>query len=368
MRVFLRAMALAVAATLSACAVQGPATQVDALAPPQWQAPLPHNGSRADLATWWRGQADGLLVQLIESAQTVSPTVASAASRIAQSRAERVAAGAALAPNVDAAASVNRSNQQSALPMGTTSQAALNASWEMDLFGANRAARDAAQARLESAHAGWHDARVSVAAEVANQYYGLRACEQLLTVAQQDAVSRADTARLTELSAKAGFQSPASLSLARASAADGNSRYIAQRAACDVDVKVLSALTAIAEPALRQKLAAPLRAAVGADGAHAADVGAAGVARANDAAYASFAAPSMAIGELPAHAEPAAGRVHGRTRSGCGQRRCRQRPGATLSAPDLIRLGGRGQLPRRRRQHQNRHLDHRPGGAVAAGV
>jgi NodT family efflux transporter outer membrane factor (OMF) lipoprotein len=294
MRVFLRATVLAVAATLSACAVQGPATQVDALAPQQWQAPLPHNGSQADLATWWRAQADGLLVQLIESAQAVSPTVASAASRIAQSRAERVAAGAALAPNVDAAASVNRSNQQSALPMGTTSQAALNASWEIDLFGANRAARDAAQARLESAHAGWHDARVSVAAEVANQYYGLRACEQLLAVAQQDAVSRADTARLTDLSAKAGFQSPASLSLARASAADGNSRYIAQRAACDVDVKVLSALTAIAEPELRQKLAAPLRAAAGAGGS------ADSVARAKDAVYATFAAPSMTIGELPA--------------------------------------------------------------------
>jgi NodT family efflux transporter outer membrane factor (OMF) lipoprotein len=255
MSIFLRATALAVVMTLGGCAVQGPAKQVDALAPQQWQAPLPHNGSQADLATWWRGQADGLLVELIESAQAVSPTVASAASRIAQSRSERVAAGAALAPNVDAAASVNRANQQSALPMGTTSQAALNASWEIDLFGANRAARDAAQARLESAHAGWHDARVSVAAEVANQYYGLRACQQLLAVAQQDAVSRADTAKLTELSAKAGFQSPASLALARASAADGNSRYIAQRAACDVDVKVLSALTAISEPSLRQKIA-----------------------------------------------------------------------------------------------------------------
>jgi NodT family efflux transporter outer membrane factor (OMF) lipoprotein len=273
MSIFLRATGLAVAVALGGCAVQGRAKQVDALAPQQWQAPLPHNGSQADLATWWRGQADGLLVELIESAQTVSPTVASAASRIAQSRSERVAAGAALAPNVDAAASVNRSNQQSALPMGTTSQAALNASWEIDLFGANRAARDAAQARLESAHAGWHDARVSVAAEVANQYYGLRACQQLLTVAQQDASSRADTAKLTELSATAGFQSPASLALARASAADGNSRYIAQRAACDVDVKVLSALTAISEPQLRQKLAVATPAV----------------------------APSIAIAELPAH-------------------------------------------------------------------
>lgn len=297
MSIFLRATALAVAATLGGCAVQGPAKQVDALAPQQWQAPLPHNGSQADLATWWRGQSDGLLVQLIESAQTVSPTVATAASRIAQSRAERVAAGAALAPNVEAAASVSRANQQSAMPMGTTSQAAFNASWEIDIFGANRAARDAAQARLDSAHAGWHDARVSVAAEVANQYYGLRACQQLLTVAQQDALSRADTARLTELSATAGFQSRASLALARASAAEGNSRYISQRAACDIDVKVLSALTAIAEPELRRKLAAGVAAGASPGTAPAR----AGEATPGADAYASFTPPAMAIAELPAN-------------------------------------------------------------------
>ena len=256
MTILFRVAALAVAAALSACATQMPAPHVAAQEPQQWQAPLPHNGSQADLASWWRHQADALLVQLIESAQAVSPTVASAGSRIAQSRADRVAAGAALAPTLDATASATRSNQQSSLPMGTTSQAALNASWEIDLFGANRAARDAAQARLDSAHAGWHDARVSVAAEVANQYYSLRACEQLLAVARQDASSRADTARLTELTAKAGFESPASLSLARASAADGNSRYIQQRAACDIDVKALVALSAMPEPELRGKLAA----------------------------------------------------------------------------------------------------------------
>jgi NodT family efflux transporter outer membrane factor (OMF) lipoprotein len=67
------------------------------------------------------------------------------------------------------------------------------------------------------------------------------------------------------------------MALARASAADGNSRYIAQRAACDVDVKALVALTAIAEPEMRRKLAA------GAAGAPTIAV-----------------APSMAIGELPA--------------------------------------------------------------------
>ena len=75
---------------------------------PQWQAPLPHHGSQTDLANWWRAQNDALLVQLIEAAQAVSPNIAAASSRIAQSRAERVAAGAALAPSVDAAASISR--------------------------------------------------------------------------------------------------------------------------------------------------------------------------------------------------------------------------------------------------------------------
>ncbi|MDR7052251.1 NodT family efflux transporter outer membrane factor (OMF) lipoprotein [Duganella sp. 3397] len=249
------AVACAMAAGLGACAVKAPAPQVAAQAPAQWQAPLPHNGSRANLATWWREQTDTLLADLIDAAQTVSPTVSSAASRIAQSRADQVAAGAALVPNLDGTGSVSRANQQSLTPMGTTSQVALQASWEVDLFGANRAARDAAQARYQSAQAGWHDARVSVAAETANQYFALRACEQLMEVARQDAASRADTARLTELSAGAGFESPANLALARASAADGNSRYLAQRASCDVNVKALVALTAMAEPELRRRLA-----------------------------------------------------------------------------------------------------------------
>ncbi|KQQ33872.1 RND transporter [Duganella sp. Leaf126] len=287
-------------ATLSACAVTTPAPQVDPQAPLQWQAPLPHGGSRANLASWWRHQGDALLAELIESAQTVSPTVASAAARIAQSRADQVAAGAALVPNLDGTGSISRANQQSLTPMGTTSQVALQASWELDLFDANRAVRDAADARYQSAQAGWHDARVSVAAETANQYYALRACQRLMEVARQDAASRADTARLTALSANAGFESPANLALARASAADGNSRYLAQRASCDVNLKALVALTAMPETALRRRLARDDSTAVQAVAA-----GARATARAIDAPVAGTAAGSPAT--APAINAPVAG-------------------------------------------------------------
>ena len=240
---------------LAAC-VGAPPAQVALPSPAQWNTPLPHNGSVTSLNNWWRQQGDPLLVQLVDAAQAASPTIAQAGARIARSRAQRAAAGAALLPSLDLGVGASRSNQQSTLPGGTLVQAQLQSGWEIDVFGGRRADRSAAQARLAGDTAAWHDARVAVAAEVGTQYYNLRSCEQLLAVAKLDAASRADTARLTKLTADAGFQAPATAALARASAAEANSRATFQQALCDIDIKTLVALTAFEEPALRVKLAA----------------------------------------------------------------------------------------------------------------
>lgn len=246
----------AVPLLLAACATpQSPVTNASQL-PQQWQTPLPHGGNVADLSQWWRQHGDPVLAQLIEAAQAASSSVATARARIEQARAERVGAGAALFPTLDATASASRSSAQPPLPMGTTSQAGFQSSWEIDLFGARRAARDAAQSRLEGASAGWHEARVSVAAEAANLYYAQRACDRLLAIALSDAASRAETYRLTELSERAGFTAPAVAALARASAAEGGARATQQRAQCDAGIKALVALTALPEPELRAKIAA----------------------------------------------------------------------------------------------------------------
>jgi len=240
---------------LAGCAAPRPSDTVAASAPPQWYAPLPHNGTLTDLTAWWQQFNDPLLIELVEAAQTANPTVASAASRIHQARATRIAAGASLLPTLDAVATASRGNSQPPAPLATSTQAGLQTAWEIDLFGANRAAADAAQARLEGARAGWHEARVSVAAETANSYVNLRTCEQQLAVAANDAKSRSETSRLTELSARAGFTPPAVAALARASAAEASARATQQGALCDIEVKALVALTAMPEPRLRSKLA-----------------------------------------------------------------------------------------------------------------
>ena len=247
---------LALPMLLAACATPPRPPAVPLAPPARWQAPLPHQGSVEGLNRWWRQLDDPLLVSLIDDAQAVSPTLASARSRVLQARATRSTARAALLPSLDASANASRGFNESAGGLAGTAQGLLQASWEADLFGANRATVEAARARAEGAEAGWHDARVSVTAEVANAYFSLRSCQRQLAVTQSDAGSRAETARLTELATRAGFQAPATSALARASSAEASSRVTQQRALCDVDIKTLVALTAADEPGLRQRLGA----------------------------------------------------------------------------------------------------------------
>jgi multidrug efflux system outer membrane protein len=250
-----------VALGLTACATKpaphAPTPRPDP--PPRWQAPLPHNGELTDLTRWWQDLGDPLLVDLLLAAQQASPSLASARSRVIQSRAALTQARAALAPSVDGSASASRSNTQTSLGTSTSVLAGVQASWELDLFGVNRMAKDAAQARLDSAQAAWHDARVLVAAEVASHYFGRRACEQRRRIAVADAMSRKETARLSGLSLRAGFTASATDALARAAASDASGRAIRQGAVCAQAVKALVALTGLPEPTLVLRLAqAPL--------------------------------------------------------------------------------------------------------------
>lgn len=258
--------ALPLALALAACGVTRPPAAVQAPAPAQWRSPvpadaLPHHGSTADLAHWWRQAGDPLLANLIEAAQAASPNVASAAARVTEARGARTQAGAALAPRLDGNLSATRSASplggtgtgattttgtgSTSVPPATVLQATLQPSWEIDLFGGLRASRDAAIARLDAGEARWHDARIAVAAETANAYFAERACARQLAVAEADTRSRTETARLTGLSADAGFTAPADAALARASAADASARLTQQRAQCRVLRHGLVALTGL---------------------------------------------------------------------------------------------------------------------------
>jgi multidrug efflux system outer membrane protein len=231
-----------------------------------WQAPpplLPHQGKPAQLVDWWRDWNDPVLAELIAEAQTANSNVQQAAARIVQSRASYQSLTSVLLPSFTAnAADIRSKGGQQAIfsPSGANEEqrsrnASLDAAWELDLFGGGRRGREAGRLRLAARSADWHEARVSVAAEVAAQYVNLRTCEVLLTGYELDAKSRSETARLTVLKRDAGLESPANAALAQASSSEAAARLADQRGQCEVLVKVLAELTGVLEPTVRSKLA-----------------------------------------------------------------------------------------------------------------
>ena len=241
------------AVVLAACAVGPDYRRPDPVIADRWQANLPHEGKTTDLNAWWAQFDDPLLAELIDQAQRDNPGLNQALARIAQSRAGVASARSAVFPSVDANVLGRRSNGDNTT-IQNLGRTTLDAAWEIDLFGARRRGREAAQARYEGSQAQWHDARVSLAAELAQEYVGLRACEALVANLQDEHDSLLNSEKLTHLKVSAGFGAPSDDALASASSADASTRLNAQQAECDISVKALVALTGLAEPELRQRL------------------------------------------------------------------------------------------------------------------
>jgi len=243
---------------LAGCASNAPPSPVDAShnIAARWHTQLPHQGKVSNLGLWWSQFNDPLLVQLIEAGQRVSPTLAEATARVADARANRTAQRAGLLPSMDAGSSGSRGRSAVMEPLSTASSASLNVSWELDLFGANRAGVRAARARLESSQARWHEASILVAAEIASTYTDLRMCEALVDQAQREVQSYEQTTYVVDLLAKAGFETTAAVEQARATEAQGRSRFVEQRASCDLLIKSLVALSGSDEELLRRDLLA----------------------------------------------------------------------------------------------------------------
>ena len=245
----------------------GPDFRAPSVQTQQWNPPvspespalLAHGGSADALKQWWQQFNDPVLTDLLAAAQASSATLAQAAARIARARADTVAANASGTPVLDANAGVTRSAFSFGGPAQQRLQAqvGLQSSWEIDLFGGLARQRESARAQLDANLASWHEARVSVAAEVANTYVNYRYCEIQTEQAQADAASRAETAKLTATAASAGLQSPANAALAQASAADSSAILAQRQAACEINIKALVALTALDEVVLRKQLARP---------------------------------------------------------------------------------------------------------------
>jgi NodT family efflux transporter outer membrane factor (OMF) lipoprotein len=169
---------------------------------------------------WWKEFGDPELDSLVERAVVANHDLAIARARVREARALRdIAAGARL-PEVDATAGASRSQVSANIPQGsgtgpvTLYNAGFDASWEVDLFGSNRAALAASEAGLEAAQEGARDALVTLLGEVARNYVELRGAQRQIEITRANADAQRRTLDLTRSRFQAGLSTQ--LDVARA--------------------------------------------------------------------------------------------------------------------------------------------------------
>lgn len=248
---------VAAAAVLGACSITPPSVVPEAAAlPASWYAPpVAHQGQTRQLKAWWGRFNDPVLSDSIARAQAESSSVAAARAQVWAARAALAGAESRRGPQASLVASAARGQASSEAPLGNSLAAGVQASWALDVWGQEAARGASAQAQQDAANASWHEARVLVAAETAQAYFGYRHCLALLAVAQRDRDSRQATQRSLSTTERAGLTAPAVAALARASSAEGAVRAQQQAEQCDRQLKSLVALTATPEPELRARVA-----------------------------------------------------------------------------------------------------------------
>ncbi|MCE3261555.1 MAG: transporter [Pseudoduganella sp.] len=165
------------------------------------------NAERQPRGEWWLAFGDPALNELVAEATRNNANLAVAAARVKQARAIAGIAEADRIPQVGVGVGAQRA-RSSALSLGlppgtdvapqTTYNAALTASYEVDLFG--RVSSNVAAARGDAAQveANYRSVLLSLQADVAQTYFRLRATDAELATVEQTVRLREESVKVTQ--------------------------------------------------------------------------------------------------------------------------------------------------------------------------
>jgi multidrug efflux system outer membrane protein len=174
---------------------------------------------------WWKTFNDPVLSQLITDAVTANLDLKQALVRVKEARAQRWVTITAGLPSVTGRSNLSRrfnNTTSTSQTAGTSSagggfgignqiinifQLGFDAQWELDFFGGERRAIEAADATVGSEIENSRNVLVTLLGEVASNYIDLRANQQLIAITRENLNSQQETVRLTQIRQQAGFAS-----------------------------------------------------------------------------------------------------------------------------------------------------------------
>ncbi|WP_197683846.1 efflux transporter outer membrane subunit [Pandoraea faecigallinarum] len=221
---------------LSGCAVGPDFKSPEPQAPEAWSAWRSGDDSlRTAIATnealpadWWRAFGDPVLDRLQQRAVDASPDLLSATLRFAQARMQRRMVEAQRGPQIDLNGEINRQRLSEngasvrlidvLLPSGasrdeivslmaepfTLYQAGFDLSWEIDLWGRIRRSVEASDADVSREAALLDLARLSLASDVARNYFELRTTQTQIRLTREDISTLSDQLQLLDAQVRGG--------------------------------------------------------------------------------------------------------------------------------------------------------------------
>jgi multidrug efflux system outer membrane protein len=212
---------LAASVYLTGCAV-GPNYEAPRVAPAVVQnAQTAQFVAQSPEALWWQEFGDAELDHLVSRALSANLDLRSAYDRVRAARAVFVEQKLDYAPHVQLQGSYSHFDEQqpgfgSARINAQSDSLGFDAAWEIDLFGRVRRSVEAARGDLGAEQANYQDAQVTVAAEVARNYFELRGAQKRLSVARENLSTEHQTLDLTQLLDQAGRGSELDVQRSRA--------------------------------------------------------------------------------------------------------------------------------------------------------
>ncbi len=172
-------------------------------------------------ALWWQEFGDTELDSLVQRALAANLDLRSAYDQVRAARAVFVERKLDYAPHVQLEGSYSHFDQQQpgfgpARIDAQSDSLGFDAAWEIDLFGRVRRSVEAARADLGAERANFQDVQVTVAAEVARNYFELRGAQKRLLVARENLSSAHQTLELTQLLDETGRGSELDVQRSRA--------------------------------------------------------------------------------------------------------------------------------------------------------
>ena len=264
-------LALTPGTLLAAACTVGPDYVPPALDVPQaWVEPGTAAGPLE--AAWWQSFGDPELASLVDRATEANLDVRIAIAHLREARAARGVAVAALFPQVDTSAAYSNSRfSQNGFLQGLGGgglpgavgpgqeinlyNAALDGSWELDVFGGRRRAVEAASAEVTAAELDVADVLRAISADVAEAYVQLRGIQARIGVATHMIASQDRTVAIVREWNGAGVVSDLDLSRAESQAATSAASLPELEAAERVTVRRIEVLLAARPGTLDAELA-----------------------------------------------------------------------------------------------------------------